>query len=90
MKRRTRMLTTYLALPRGINVGGNNKLPMNELRDLFVSVGCHDVRTYIQSGNVIFRADPHAVASLPDVITTRIAERFGYRVPVLRRPRSSH
>jgi len=77
------MVTTYLALLRGINVGGKNKLPMDSLRDLFVAAGCDDVRTYIQSGNVIFSADPDIVASLPGVITTGIAERFGYRVPVI-------
>jgi len=77
------MEAAYLALLRGINVGGRNKLPMNELRDLFVAAGCRDVRTYIQSGNVIFRVDPHVVASLPSVMTTHIAERFGYRVPLV-------
>jgi len=75
----------YLALLRGINVGGNNKLPMDALRDLFVAAGCRDVRTYIQSGNVIFRADPNVVASLPTAVTTRIADRFGFRAPVMLR-----
>ena len=79
------MDAAHLALLRGINVGGANKLPMNELRDLFVAAGCRDVRTYIQSGNVIFRADPQIVASLPSVMTTRIAERFGFRVPLVMR-----
>ncbi len=79
----TRMEATYLALLRGINVEGNNKPPMSGLRDLFVAAGCRDVRTYIQNGNVIFRADPRAVASLPDAMTAHIAERFGFRVPVL-------
>ncbi len=55
------MATTYLALPRGITVGGANKLPMNDPRDLFVAARCRDVRAYIQSGNVIFRADPHVM-----------------------------
>jgi uncharacterized protein (DUF1697 family) len=77
------MDAAYLALLRGINVGGKNKLPMNDLRGLFVAAGCRDVRTYIQSGNVIFRADPPIVASLPNIMTTRIAERFGYRVPLI-------
>lgn len=79
------MLTTYVALLRGINVGGKNKLPMNDLRGMFTEAGCHDAQTYIQSGNVIFRADPDIVAPLPGVITARVAERFGYRVPVLLR-----
>jgi len=76
------METMYLALLRGINVGGKNKLPMNDLRDLFAAAECRDVRTYIQSGNVIFRARPSVVASLPDVVTARIAERFGFQSPV--------
>lgn len=79
------MSETYLALLRGINVGGKNKLPMNDLRDLFAAAGCRDVRTYIQSGNVLFRADAAALAPLPGIITARIAERFGYRAPVVLR-----
>ncbi len=79
------MPATYLALLRGINVGGKNKLPMNDLRDLFAQVGCRDIQTYIQSGNVIFSADPATVAPLPGLITTQIVERFGYRVPLMLR-----
>ncbi len=79
------MLATYLALLRGINVGGKNKLPMKDLLDMFVEAGCSDARTYIQSGNVVFRVDPRDVATLPDVIAARIAEHFGYRAPVLLR-----
>ena len=45
-----------VALLRGINVGGKNRMPMKELVALFVDAGCEDVRTYIQSGNVLFRA----------------------------------
>ena len=52
------MSTSYLALLRGINVGGKNKLPMKDLAALFVAAGCADVRTYIQSGNVVFHATP--------------------------------
>ncbi len=77
------MPETYLALLRGINVGGKNKLPMDRLRELFVAAGCRDVRTYIQSGNVVFTAEPAVVASLSDVMSAHIAERFGYRVPVI-------
>jgi hypothetical protein len=46
----------HVALLRGINVGGRNKLPMKSLAALFAEVGCDDVQTYIQSGNVVFRA----------------------------------
>jgi uncharacterized protein (DUF1697 family) len=76
---------TYLALLRGINVGGKNKLPMNELTGIFAGAGCADVRTYIQSGNVLFKATAKLAAELPDRIAARIAEQFGYRTPVVLR-----
>ncbi|MGI8855741.1 MAG: DUF1697 domain-containing protein [Thermomicrobiales bacterium] len=82
-ERPSHMSAMHLALLRGINVGGKNMLPMKELRDMFVAAGCDDVQTYIQSGNVIFRAEPNVVAPLADSITARIAERFGYRVPLV-------
>ena len=47
---------THVALLRGINVGGKNPLPMKALAEEFVAAGCGDVRTFIQSGNVIFSA----------------------------------
>lgn len=76
-------METYLALLRGINVGGKNKLPMQDLRDIFVETGCEGVQTYIQSGNVIFHAAPGVADALPSLIATRIAERFGIRAPVV-------
>jgi uncharacterized protein (DUF1697 family) len=79
------MPATHLALLRGINVGGKNRIAMNDLRGLFVEAGCRDVQTHIQSGNVIFTADPTIVTPLADVISAQIAERFGYRVPVVMR-----
>jgi hypothetical protein len=50
------MTTMYLALLRGINVGGKNKVPMAELKACFEELGCENVRTYIASGNVIFES----------------------------------
>lgn len=79
------MAETYVALLRGINVGGKSKLPMSDLRDMFADAGCREVRTYIQSGNVIFQADRGVIDSLPDAISAEIAARFGYRVPVVTR-----
>ena len=76
---------THLALLRGINVGGKNKLPMNVLVEMFVEAGCKDVRTYIQSGNVIFNASQSVSARVSDRVTARIAERLGYRTPVILR-----
>ncbi len=75
----------HVALLRGVNVGGKNKLPMKELAALFEDEGCGRVRTYIQSGNVVFEASPNLAAMLPDEIADRIAERFGVRSPVLLR-----
>jgi len=75
----------YVALLRGINMGGKNKLPMKELCALFVELGCKDVRHYIQSGNVVFKAAPALAKQAPDKIAHRITERFGLNVPVILR-----
>jgi uncharacterized protein (DUF1697 family) len=75
----------HVALLRGINVGGKNMLPMKELVAMFVKAGCGDVTTYIQSGNVVFRAEDKVVAGLGGGIAKRVEERFGIRVPVVLR-----
>jgi uncharacterized protein (DUF1697 family) len=79
------MAEVYVALLRGINVGGNNKLPMTDLRAMFVAAGCEGVQTYIQSGNVIFSAAPDLAASIASTVSAAIAEKFGYRTPILLR-----
>jgi uncharacterized protein (DUF1697 family) len=76
---------TLVALLRGVNVAGKNRIPMSELKSLLSSLGLQDVVTYIQSGNVVFRSpggDAHAVA---DDIEQRIAKDFGVDVTVLLR-----
>ena len=78
-------MPTWVALLRGINVGGKNLLPMTDLARLFEGSGCGGVRTYIQSGNVLFTASRAMAEKLPDLIGTGIAERFGYRIPVVLR-----
>lgn len=78
---------SYVALLRAINVSGRNKLPMPELVRLFSEAGCEDVRTYIQSGNVVFKAPAKVAEGLPAVIADRIAEGFGFVVPVVVRSR---
>lgn len=82
---RSRAVAVYVALLRGINVGGKNKLPMSALAEIFAEAGCTDVRTYIQSGNVVFSAPPILGRRLPDLISKRIADRLGLRVPVVLR-----
>lgn len=76
---------TYVALLRGINVGGKNKLPMAKLAEMFTTAGCEAVKTYIQSGNVVFTAQAGLTARIPNLIAGEIAEGFGYRVPVVMR-----
>lgn len=78
----------HIALLRGINVGGKNKLLMRDLSALFVETGCEDVRTYIQSGNVVFRAGQALAGRVPEIIGEATSERFGFRVPVLTRTRA--
>ncbi len=74
-----------MALLRGINVGGKNKLPMKDLAGLFREAGCADVRTYIQSGNVLFSAATDPATKILPLIEKRIADRFGIRVPLVMR-----
>ena len=74
-----------MALLRGINVGGKNLLPMKDLARLFADAGCADVRTCIQSGNVLFRTGQAKAEKLPGLISQGIADRFGYRTPVVLR-----
>jgi uncharacterized protein (DUF1697 family) len=76
-------MTTLIALLRGINVGGNNKLPMKELSALLTEMGLHDVQTYIQSGNVLFRCDPKNRVTLNAKISAEIKARFGFTPQLL-------
>ena len=81
----TRVLGINVALLRGINVGGKNRLPMKDLAAMFVEAGCDDVRTYIQSGNVLFEAAQTLRKDIPSLISASILNSFGYQVPVLTR-----
>jgi len=73
----------YVALLRGINVGGNNIVSMSELKSVFETVGMSDVRTYINSGNVVFASRSTDQVKLRDGLQSAIAARFGFPVPVL-------
>jgi uncharacterized protein (DUF1697 family) len=60
-------MAVFIALLRAVNVGGTGKLPMSDLKDLCERAGCTQVRTYIASGNVVFRStksEPHIKAAL--------------------------
>ena len=72
----------YVALLRGINVGGRNKVPMAELRATFEDAGHTDVRTYIQSGNVVFRStEPRA--SLEVAVERMLERHLGFPLVVV-------
>lgn len=72
------MLVQYLALLRGINVGGKNIIKMIDLKAGFESMGLSDVVTYIQSGNVVFASTEKDNATLTDKIEKALSKRFNY------------
>ncbi len=76
-------MVTTIALFRGINVGGKNILPMKDLRAGLESLGCEDVRTYIQSGNAVFRNSETAAPGLAERIRTAIHSSYGFEPAVL-------
>lgn len=76
-------MNTYIALLRGINVAGQKKVPMAELRDLLSKSGLKNVKTYIQSGNVIFQSSERDIQKLELIIHKAIKQHFGFEVPVL-------
>ncbi len=78
-------MSVHIALLRGINVGGHNKLPMQDLAAIFGEAGCSNVRTYIQSGNVVFAAAPALARRIPDIISASIDDRFDLAIPVVTR-----
>lgn len=73
----------YIALFRGINVGGRNIIRMAELRELMADLGCAEVKSYIQSGNLVFSRNDGDRAALSEQIQTRVENRFGFRPQVL-------
>lgn len=70
-------MASHVALLRGINVGGRNKVPMAELREVVAALGHTGVTTYIQSGNVLFTTADTDTAKLAAALETAIEDRFG-------------
>ena len=73
----------YVALLRGINVGGNNKMDMKQLKISFERAGMNNVVTYINSGNIIFAHDSLSKAHIASILETAILEDFGLQIKVL-------
>lgn len=78
-------MATYVALLRGINVGGKNLIKMPQLTASFEASGFEDVRTYIQSGNVLFRAPRSDSAELERRVERMLSTTFGYAASVVLR-----
>ena len=76
-------MNTYIALFRGINVGGNHILPMKELTAILEGIGCENVKTYIQSGNVAFQSKETQTDKLAGNISSKIMASHGFEPPVL-------
>jgi uncharacterized protein (DUF1697 family) len=75
----------HVALLRGVNVGGKNSVPMKRLVALCFDAGCRDVQTYIQSGNIVFRATDAIAHRIPSLIGKELLSRLGLRIPVVMR-----
>ncbi|WP_336067315.1 DUF1697 domain-containing protein [Mesoflavibacter sp. CH_XMU1404-2] len=76
-------MKTYVAFLRGINVGGHHKILMKDLRELLNSIGFKDVKTYIQSGNVIFKSDVENNSLLEEKILNIIKDKYNYNIDVV-------
>ena len=76
-------MKTYVAILRGINVSGKNKIKMDALKSSFSSLGFEKVQTYIQSGNVVFQYQEMSSEDLAELINKQILDDFGFDVPVL-------
>lgn len=72
-------MNRYVALLRGINVGGNKKVPMAELKSFFEAIGYENVTTYINSGNVIFDTDHSDFTNLSDALS----KHFGFEIDLV-------
>ncbi|MBU2939124.1 DUF1697 domain-containing protein [Lacinutrix sp. C3R15] len=76
-------MNTYIALLRGINVGGHKKIPMAALRELLIKTGFQNVQTYIQSGNVVLQSSEKNTKTIEAIIGEAITSYFQFEVAVL-------
>ena len=72
------MSNKYLALLRGINVGGNNIISKEDLKQCFEDMGYLSVKTYIQSGNILFRTTSRSINKITKTVEGALADRFDY------------
>lgn len=72
----------YIAFLRGINVGGKKKVPMMDLKENFEELGFIDVKTYLNSGNVIFSSNEDNIEKLIILIEEMLKNKFGFHIPI--------
>lgn len=72
----------YVALLRGINISGKNKIPMAELKKEFERLGFIEVKTHMNSGNVVFSSGEEDIENITEQIETMIKKQFGFDIPV--------
>ena len=82
-------MNTYVALLRGINVGGNNKIEMAKLKAGFEKLGHQDIVTYINSGNIIFSTKKTDESKLTSEIERMIKKQFKLDIPVVLRTKEN-
>lgn len=80
-------MRTYIALLRGINVSGQKKVKMADLRQMLQRLGFQEVTTYIQSGNIVLKSDETQIGAIENKITQGINDAFGFEVPILVKPK---
>ncbi len=76
-------METYISILRGINVGGHKLIKMNALKEMFESLGFNRVKSFIQSGNVVFQSNSTDPRQLEKLIAQGIMKSFGFDVPVI-------
>jgi len=78
-------MNTYISMLRGINVSGQKKIRMADLKSVYEDLGFQNIQTYVQSGNVIFDSPESHIKRLTKQLETQIEKTFGFSVPVLMR-----
>ncbi len=76
-------MTIFISMLRGINVSGQKKIKMEELKKLYESIGFKNIQTYIQSGNVVFDSSDSDTLELSSIISQKIKDHFGFDVTVI-------
>lgn len=76
-------MTTYIALLRGVNVSGRKKIKMADLISHLAELNLQSVKTYIQSGNILFKSEESNQSILEQQIKDKIEEKYGFDVPVM-------